>query len=541
MVALRSAPYRPFSTGLLIAACHLLLVTLAVAQVRFYPDDPLWKMPPPLQVQDAADTSINGLYDFLYQSFRPAAVEDTPAGAINTLGEVPDSLWFTNRHAHSRMSRDELQRGPGDHLLPLPPFTVVGGKADGITPGFRLRDAAGRLYFIKPDPLSNPEMASGVEMLGSRFFYALGYNTPQNYLIYVRRQDLTISPKATVGSGSRSRRMLPRDLDIIFRRVPRRPDGTYRLLASLALPGKPLGPFRYEGVRSDDPNDVVPHQDRRDLRGLGVFAAWLNHTDTKGQNSMSVLETFEGRRVIRHYLLDFGSILGSDSDMAKNARFGADYAMPRGKEVLSKMVTLGLRTESWERARYSTHPAIGRFGSDHFDPQNWASNYPNPAFLRSRPDDQFWAAKIVMAFTNDDIRAIVETGDYSDPAVVSTLTTLLAERRDRIGRTYFSKVLPLDSFEVRDGELRFVDLAAKHGFAPTPPLVVSWSQFDNRTGRHQPLDGTSGWRLPQEAYNTPEGCYFAASISASPDPRTVTVFLRRTATGFDVVGIDRTW
>ena len=63
-----------------------------------------------------------------------------------------------------------------------------------------------------------------------------------------------------------------------------------------------------------------------------------------------------------------------------------------------------------------------------------------------------------MSFTDDDIRALVETGEYSDPRVVDYLTETLAQRRDKIGETYFSKVLPLDSFAVKNGQLIFEDL-----------------------------------------------------------------------------------
>ena len=60
-----------------------------------------------------------------------------------------------------------------------------------------------------------------------------------------------------------------------------------------------------------------------------------------------------------------------------------------------------------------------------------------------------------MAFTDQQIRAMVKAGDYTDPGTVETIAGVLIARRDKIGRYYFSKILPLDRFEVRDGELRF--------------------------------------------------------------------------------------
>ena len=107
-------------------------------------------------------------------------------------------------------------------------------------------------------------------------------------------------------------------LDELLQAQPKGSDGTYRGLASRFIEGKLAGPFSYEGMRTDDPNDIFPHEDRRELRGLGVFAAWLNHHDTRSINSMDTLVEENGIRYLKHYLLDFGSILGSSGFASKD-------------------------------------------------------------------------------------------------------------------------------------------------------------------------------------------------------------------------------
>ena len=47
-----------------------------------------------------------------------------------------------------------------------------------------------------------------------------------------------------------------------------------------------LRSLRWYETRSDDPNDVIPHEDRREQRGLRLIAAWLNHDDTRAQNTV---------------------------------------------------------------------------------------------------------------------------------------------------------------------------------------------------------------------------------------------------------------
>lgn len=527
----------------LVLALAVLFVDSAQAR-KFHPDDPIHAVPNPVPVAKLPVWEATPLYDFLWQSVRQKARPQVPARGVNTLGQVPDSEWFTNRHGVQRMTREQLQRGPGNERPPVAPFLVVKVKTKGITPGFEMTDARGNYYFVKPDPLTNPEMATAAEVIGTRFFYAIGYNTPENYVVFLNRADLKVSSKAQIeGLGGKKRAMLERDLNDILLHCPRRKDGAYRMVASLRIPGY-IGEFRYEGTRSDDPNDTIPHQHRRDLRGLAVFCAWLNHTDAKGGNSLDALTELNGVRFVRHYLMDFGSILGSDSDMPKNARFGAEYIIPPGRHVLARMFLLGLDVRNWESADYGDSKAVGRLESQAFDPEKWKPNYPNPAFLHRLPDDEYWAARIVMAFRAEDIRAIVETGQYSDPRVVDYITARLVERRNKILRVYLTKVLALDDFRIQDGALKFEDLPVNLDYLGPRRYQVAWARFDNETETSTPIDGATTLRLPAEATLQQDGAnrFYAATITAQGEPaKAVTVYVALGPAAPRVVGIERTW
>ena len=65
-----------------------------------------------------------------------------------------------------------------------------------------------------------------------------------------------------------------------FDGCPSGAEQTYRAVATRLPEGRAslLGPFQVWGSRRDDPNDIVPHEHRRDLRGLSVFEAWVNNS-----------------------------------------------------------------------------------------------------------------------------------------------------------------------------------------------------------------------------------------------------------------------
>jgi hypothetical protein len=459
------------------------------------------------------------------------------------MGEVPDSSWFQNRHGFSRMSIDELVRGPNTADGPSNdgPWEVIDGKTEGITPGFRVRDSRGDVYVIKFDPPENPEMATAAEVISTKLFFAAGYNVPENYLVFFQRENLVVDTEAKISSGlGPRRRMTESDLDGILSRVHKSPDGRYRAVASKFLEGRPIGPFKYYGTRSDDPNDVIPHEHRRELRGLKVLSAWLNHDDSRAVNSLDTVVTEGSRRYIRHHLIDFGSTLGSGSVQAQKPRAGWEYIWEPAP-VFRRLLTLGLWDSSWIRVRYPSMPSIGRFESEAFEPAGWKPEYPNPAFMNALSDDCYWGAKIVMAFTDEDIRAIVRTGRLSDPDAEKYLIDTLIERRNKIGRYYFNMVLPIDPLALDGSTLRLQHLPSLYGLnQDSPPYTLAWFRFDNEkeaktfVGSEVPLQERE-IRIPADLQSDTSP-YFGVEIRDKS--QRLSVFLQRSPS-LRIVGIER--
>ncbi len=539
-----SANRRGFAWALLA----VLLLSVGATAQKFCDDDPLERMPRPRNVDNIKGRKLSDYYDFFLNTFgkpgeRHTKQKQIPAQGVNTLGEVPDCEWYTNRHYHNPMTIEELVRGAGDENAPdsSGTLTVISAKTEGISPGFTIRDARGRKYFVKFDPKTNPEMATAADVISSKFFHALGYSVPQNYIFMFRREQLVVAPDATFkDSQGKQRPMREKDVTDLLLDVPRHPGSGYRAIASFCLSGTPVGPFRYHGTRKDDPNDIVPHEHRRDLRGLRVFCAWLAHEDAKSLNTLDVLVEGDGIKYLRHCLIDFGATLGSRSIGPKSPLWGNEYLFDF-KHAALQMFTLGLHVPRWMTADYPHVPAVGRYEAEVFDPEKWVPHYRNPAFSNSLPDDAFWAAKQVMAFTDEEIRAIVKTGEYSDPRAEDWIVECLIKRRDKIGRAYFAKVLPLDRFAVTDGRLVFEDLAVKHGFAASQDYRVQWFRFNNDTGEETLLAGENTFALPRQVKDAATGEYFTIDISSDDKKKTVTVYVRKESAQIKVVGIDRSW
>ena len=527
----------------------VLLVSSASAQ-KFRRDDPIQRdpdmsvIPMPKELDD-----ISMYVDFLSNTFshHPDA-HIPPAVNTNTLGEVPDSSWFTNRISLHDLSLDEVVRGPNTGAGPdmTKPWTIIAAKSQGITPGFTITDGRGDTYFIKFDPSRYPGLATSSEVVVTKFFYAFGYNVPTNYLARISRDKVVVGPNAKIRDESGVKRpMTEKDVDRIFERVPVAEDETVQVVASFAIKGRVVGPFKYLGTRPDDPNDIFPHEHRRELRGLRLFAAWLNHDDSRSINTKDFYEGPDGQGFVRHYLIDFGSCLGSGSVRPQGRRAGNEYMFEWGPTLRSAL-TLGIWDRSWRYTKYPDYPEIGRFEGDAFKPDQWRPEYPNAAFERMIDGDAFWACRIIAKFTDEMVRGLVSTGEWKDPAAEQYLVQTLLKRRDKILGHYLGQLNPITDFAVveRNGRaiLTYANLGEKLGLGKAETYDYQWSSFENGANSASALGPVEIVGLPELEIPASASPYLLVRIkSHSPAhpgwQKPVSVYL--TGSPRRVVGIER--
>jgi hypothetical protein len=517
---------------------------------KFYPDDPLVREPETQDASKVAEWDIILTYDLLQNLLAtPGDKRDARARNVNSIDEVPDSSWFTNRILARPLSIEEVVTGPQSGPGPAPGrMTLVRPKSSGVTPGFVLRDSAGVTWFVQFDAPGHNEAASGASMVANKIFHALGYWQAENYLAEVRPEDIVIGDSATVRLLSGKRRPYRRgDLDAVFARAAKQPNGAYRMLASRALSGRPIGGFRYVGTRPDDPNDIVPHEHRRELRALQVFGGWTNLVDMKAGNTLDMVVPDDGKSIVRHYLQDVGSTFGTGALGPHDWDEGYEYLI-EGGPLWRRLASVGFYRQPWQSIPYEEFPSIGRFEGDRFDPAAWKPRVPTAAILRVRADDQFWAARRVMAFSDEMIRAIVKTGGYTDPAAERHLAETLIKRRDQIGRVFLTAINPIVSPSIDGTTLTFANAAVDARMAQAPSAYQAvWFRFDNTTGASTRIGEVTGAepRMPvPTGLPTTAGSYVRVDLSATSAEHATwaspaRAYFRRDAGGWTLVGFER--
>ncbi len=442
-------------------------------------------------------------YLHLDRLYRDLFHKKVRSGNVNVFDEVPDSNFFTNRHGRHPLSLVELEKGYHETDGPdlSGDLVVIRGKFEGLHPGFFVKDARGEEYLVKFDPVDFLELATSAEVVASRFYYAIGYHVPQYTIALINPDQFKPGDNAMVYDDTGFKKELTQDrLTEYLLFIPQDTQGRYRASASKILAGVNKGNFSFQGRRKNDPEDLVAHEKRRELRALQVFSSWLSNYDIRESNTLDMLVEKNGRQVLRHYLIDFNTALGSGTSEGKPPMTTHEYMFDYG-ETTKAFLAFGFWEKTWQKRwreageKSSDSPAVGYFDNRYFDPGKFKTQLPHYVFKDLTRADGFWAAKIVMSFTDEDIRTMVKAGEYTRQEDADTIAKILIERRDLIGKYWFAQANPLDGFEISGNQLTFKDLAVDHGFEQAGGTVYHVTALA-ANGKHGKKIGTAEFENP---------------------------------------------
>lgn len=369
---------------------------------------------------------------------------------VNAVDEVPSSSWYTRRLGHFDPSRNDLLEGPCRGVPePVPPYSVRQLASDNGTDVLHIADARGRVYEFQLDALRQPERASAAEVIGSRVYHAAGYFVPCTRIVHFTAEELVLAEDAHGVEDGIDTVLGFEQLEQALGRAHHRDDGFYRAAARAPLPGRRLGPWRYEGLRDGDYNDVVPHEDRRDVRAGYVLASWLNHYDASERTTQTVWISDDPRSStghLQHVHARFTDCLGAmPSDLELARRVGGGHAgFFDLDQIATDFLTLGAISRPWHTNRLGLVGAtLGYWNVRDFEPQDWRPGYPNPAFQRATPRDFAWMARILAHLTPDDMGAIIAEAQVEDPLVRTEIERILVGRWRRLLDHWLRVVSPL--------------------------------------------------------------------------------------------------
>ncbi len=367
---------------------------------------------------------------------------------VNSMDEVPASSWYIPRLGYDKISPEELVAGPIDHGHPLPSLTIIRVRNPYQNPRLFVYDRRHIYYLLKFDPLDYPCLETSTSFIVNRLFWGFGYHVPEDHLFYFKKNEIKIAPESN---------LTQKEVDDILNRIAPPVNGHYRSIASRILEGLPLGTTPEKGVRSDDPNDLFPHEDRRTLRGLKVFCAFTNMSNISPDNMLDMYVGEPGKGYLKHHLIDFDDAFGTF--IAKNNRLWAGYNHLFGiKDIAKNLFTLGLDIEEWEKIKPTKWKSVGVFEATHFKPDDWKETYPYEPIRRSQPADDYWATKIIGALSYDHIKALVKAADYPETDIEEYMIQTLMKRRKKILEYFLARISPIEFEKNSSDSIFFKDM-----------------------------------------------------------------------------------
>lgn len=506
-------------------------------QRTFRPRPPEWYSP---YVWDGVDNSV----------FRPLAEAfrfelDREAVNVNAMDEVPNSSWYTNRLSMHDLSPEEVARGACEDVDPsIPgvdddirgPLTITRGKPDGSNPGFFVRDSRGDMFLIKPDGELQPERPSASDAIGAAVFHAAGYFVPCNRVVYLARDELVLDPRAEVRRTDGRRGPLTEALvQEIVALANEGPDGRLRFSLSRFIDGEPIAPWTYEGTWPADPNDVIPHQHRRDVRGMYVLSSWLSHIDSRQENTMaSWIRSPDHSGHVRHFMIDFSDTLGILFVWDPLARRFGHSGYFDVEHMAQDFFTFGLLDRPWHHAEFGAAGAtLGYYDLERYVPDEWRPGYPNPAYERMTEHDAAWMARILARFSDSHIRALVARARFSNATVSSELFRILKGRRDRALERWLTRLSPLTN--------PTLDADGSHVCLDDLAILAGIREVDGRVYHARSFAGESlePRRVSMDAVGSRVCVSIPRSSTASAEPNYVLIDVVAASEGRETTGVLR--
>ena len=224
-------------------------------------------------------------------------------------------------------------------------------------------------------------------MIGSKFFHALGYNVPENYIVRFTAGQLELNGEIQHPRLPRhAARHEPAGRATTFcSKVPRDLERRYRALASLIIPGDLIGPFRYSRravgrsqrhrAARGPPRPARPVRLRR-LAQPHRFEV-PQQPGYGGRGEGAPLHPALPDRLRRHP--------GQRQLRGQKPPRGQSSTCSTSSRRRRSSSAWGFTCPAWQRANFPEIPGVGNLEYEVFDPARWKSNYPNPAFDRRLP------------------------------------------------------------------------------------------------------------------------------------------------------------
>jgi len=463
----------------------------------------------------------------LFDALNPNRPDD--AGDINAVDEVPRSSWYQPEGAElALLDPPILQDGP-----PMLPLTVLHDSPRIRSDGLCVLDARNYRYELRRDDSERPEMRTSAAAIASRLIRAVGLLSPEVHIVFLSEQDFRWPTED---------RTLHSSLRALIPPAPANADSIVRMSAARWPVGIDVGVTDPFDARDDDPNDVVPHRNRRTMRALKVLGAWLGISSINPSKTRDVYVGSPGYGHLRHYVVGMEDALGAASVVKSDKKQGLRTDLGGGPGF--NFLTLGLWPGSLRPVTQTRWLAIGDF-DENVDPADFTTSPPYAPMTHVRAADGYWAAKRIASIPTKTIVQAVRHARIHDPSAEKKLIDVLLQRRHAVVKFWYSQVTPAEMVHIEARKVTLRDEAISRGLIPPTSVQYHGEIVDDsgvvqsRIPRFEPATESFEIQIPRKVAETNDRIVLRLQVEVDGKraPRVCEMHFRPVAHSLRLLGI----